>query len=204
MNPEQLDAIKSTCSWLRQNYPLLDTSIAEKATELTPELVLWLKEMRYNIAFALDPKGVSLVPNRISGAFGSELAEPLPNNDFPCVSIKPPWPYIILKCGSKVINSPNPTDYRGTILVHTNRKVDPNAPSNDSVANHVYKGLKGFIVGQVDIIDCVKGHDSLLSRANMFQWVVTNPKMYYSPIEYKFRPAGMYMPLIDIDEGKLS
>jgi hypothetical protein len=105
-----------------------------------------------------------------------------------CISIKQPWAWLIFH-GKPVENRSWPSKYRGTLLIHA-------AMTFDRVGEGFILGsLKtaipekddltfGAIIGQVDMIDCVKYHPSPYF-CGPYGHVYEKPVIFEKPIPYK-------------------
>jgi len=110
------------------------------------------------------------------------------------LSIKNPWAWLIAKGIKPVENRSWKTTFRGRIYIHVSKKWDGSKANyylpiteeqwitlSESVQNQLYSKENmptGAIIGEVDIIDCVKGYDSIWSVEGQYQWVLDNPIMY--------------------------
>jgi hypothetical protein len=106
-----------------------------------------------------------------------------------------PWFDAILKWGKDIENRKWPTPYRGTIALHTSKKIPPDeywaaremiekvsgpgvlVPSSEDL-------VKGCIIGLVDIVDCVTKSDSPWFFGP-FGFVLQNPRVLVKPIPAK-------------------
>jgi len=110
------------------------------------------------------------------------------------LSVIMPWPWLILKYGKDVENRTWKTDYRGRILIHASKKVDPNLPE---ILSHYEVTLSheemremslhwaGRIVGTVELAGCVRGYDSPWAEKGMWHWVLKNPRLLKTLIPAK-------------------
>lgn len=72
------------------------------------------------------------------------------------LSIRQPWCYFILRAGKDVENRTWPTNFRGPVLIHASKTVDPD--DRDEVRRLDLP--LGGIVGVMTITDCVQESDS--------------------------------------------
>ncbi|MEV9477469.1 ASCH domain-containing protein [Aliarcobacter butzleri] len=113
-----------------------------------------------------------------------------------CLTIKQPWAWLIFNDGGinkglKNIENRNwHTNIRGTIAIHTSKKIDI------EVYNGLikYSGFKlpplnelecGKIIGVVDIVDSVEKHSSYWKEYDSIGFVLENSKKLVSPIPLK-------------------
>lgn len=137
------------------------------------------------------------------------------------LSIKQPWASLICTprednpaLGIKDIeNRTWKTNFRGRIYVHTSISPAFTGSYTDNLPDGFWTGLteeqrrtyllsfqhRGFITGEIDIIDCVINHESIwaektdLYKANnkdypdkiIYNWVLANPVLYEKPIPAK-------------------
>jgi hypothetical protein len=102
------------------------------------------------------------------------------------LSIWQPWAHAILHLGKDVENRPKPTKYRGRILIQASLTT-----TNHERAEAIKLGLnsdrliRGAIVGDVEIVDCVDNSPSGWARPNQWHWVLKNPRALFEPIPFK-------------------
>lgn len=101
-----------------------------------------------------------------------------------CLSIQQPWANLILLHDKRVENRSWPTNFRGTMLVHTGKRVDTDGM-------HYYPGnpeelMCGYILGMVDVIGCdskLTGND--YEADGQWHWRLANPRGFAEPIPYR-------------------
>lgn len=111
------------------------------------------------------------------------------------LSIKNPWGFLIAKGWKDVENRTWRTHYRGRILIHVSKKLDPiykdiffksryqlSDDQFDEMILELNNASTGCIIGEVDIVDVVENHPSVWSAKGQFQWVLKNPILYESKI----------------------
>ncbi len=78
------------------------------------------------------------------------------------LSIRQPWAWLIVQGYKDIENRSWPTDYRGPLLIHASKTLDPRfdeiredivAEGGDIPDRHAIE--RGGIVGQVTIVDCI-------------------------------------------------
>lgn len=96
------------------------------------------------------------------------------------LSIWQPWAYAIIHSGKDVENRFWYTSHRGPLLIHASKK-KVTLPQLEAFSNHY--GIRiddalylGGIIGQVDVVACVKNSDSRWAEADCYHWVFANPK----------------------------
>lgn len=137
------------------------------------------------------------------------------------VSVKQPWAQLICLGVKPIENRTWATKYRGRVYIHASgkpvpfngmdngmkftqdqlREVFKICPVKDGRYPDVMsKYLNGAIIGEVDIIDCVRGHESIWAEhvarvirkvegapkeinVPVYNWVLENAVLYDNPIE---------------------
>ncbi|WP_443945589.1 ASCH domain-containing protein [Pedobacter sp. AW1-32] len=127
------------------------------------------------------------------------------------LSIKQPWASLIASGIKDIENRTWATKYRGRIYIHASSKLAFDSMANqlttdqlDAVAKHNLESypkniilsavkycLTSAIIGEVDIVDCVLGHDSIWAEHSatdlrkgievevpVYNWVLANPVLY--------------------------
>lgn len=111
------------------------------------------------------------------------------------LTIKQPWAELIVHGVKDVENRTWSTNYRGRILIHTSARDALGAKGryyhlmdNDRMKAIQDSGLQGrllakawnngAIIGEAEIVDCVKGYNSVWSDEGCYQFVLANPKFY--------------------------
>jgi len=96
--------------------------------------------------------------------------------------------------GKDVENRTWPTKYRGRIIIHASKKFDLHhwrwISENENRLGCQVPPLKqlftyGALIGEVDIIDCVRGHGSRWAFNDQWNFVLANPVAYEVPRLYK-------------------
>ena len=102
------------------------------------------------------------------------------------LSVKAPWAWLICAGYKDIENRTWKTNYRGRILIH----VPANSHKNWS---HIYppqamdiklpnRSAMSAIIGEVEIIDCIKNARSIWAQAGCWHWIMGNPILYDTPI----------------------
>jgi ASCH domain-containing protein len=95
------------------------------------------------------------------------------------LSIRQPWAWLIVTGYKDLENRSWRTNYRGPLLIHAGRAIDPT--SLHQIERHyglripAKKLLRGGIIGTVELIDVVKEHRSPWFDGKGFAWVLANP-----------------------------
>jgi hypothetical protein len=115
------------------------------------------------------------------------------------LSVRAPWWWFILHGGKDIENRDWPTQQRGAVYLHASkwfRSVDVAYDVHYALgvdpARIVPKGMvldeveasRGCIVGQVDIVDCVKYSSSRWFQGK-YGFVLANPLAFAKPIPFK-------------------
>lgn len=107
------------------------------------------------------------------------------------LSIKQPWAWLIASGIKDVENRTWRTNYRGRIYVHASGRWDSqwlnifpkNEFENIEMPDFLLKNYSQFaIIGEVDIIDCIKDSISVWAQEGCWHWLLKNPILYDTPI----------------------
>jgi len=107
-------------------------------------------------------------------------------NDPRALSIRQPWAYAILHLGKDVENRPWRTHRRGRILVQAAITVTREEREAAGKRGLDINDLpRGYIVGSVEIDDCVRNYKSEWAIKGQWHWVLKNPMVLVNPIPFK-------------------
>lgn len=107
------------------------------------------------------------------------------------LTIKQPWASAIIYGSKDVENRSWKTNHRGPLVVHAGA-----GKFTDFDVGQWAKGRgvripvdrpTGAILGIVDVVNCVKGHDSPWAIEGQWHWILKNPKRIASPKPVKGR-----------------
>lgn len=95
------------------------------------------------------------------------------------LSIRQPWAWAILHGGKDVENRSWRTQHRGSLLIHAGAREDPDARGQLlAIGLEVPDTLPlGGIVGVVDVVDCVRGHESPWAINGEWHWLLARPRV---------------------------
>lgn len=104
-----------------------------------------------------------------------------------CLSIRQPWAWLILHGGKDVENRTWRTNFRGRFLIHaakgmTRREYEEAKRFAEFVHGHkiqfpeMEELLRGGIVGEVTLEDCLPYSRSIWHEAGFWGWQLSNPK----------------------------
>jgi hypothetical protein len=99
------------------------------------------------------------------------------------LSIKNPWAYFIIygfeeMAGQKIKDVENRTwytDYRGPLLIHCSKKVDAGIPCDELPHGVNWQDYNECIIGQVNLVECVKNSKSPWAENGLWHWVLKDP-----------------------------
>jgi hypothetical protein len=102
------------------------------------------------------------------------------------LSVRQPWAELIVSGSKDVENRTWRTDYRGPLLIHAAKRCTPEdwheasaflrARGPALASPVIYGDLQiGGIIGGVDLVDCVRDHQSTWAIAGQWHWVLANP-----------------------------
>jgi len=120
------------------------------------------------------------------------------------LSVKQPWAWLICAGYKDVENRTWKTNYRGRILIHASRNVDPDTACIlsrlerqkmidwETYCSYPYVAYRQAIIGEVTIIDCVKNHKSEWAEPDCWNWVLADPVLYDKPIQNVKGKLGLW------------
>jgi hypothetical protein len=100
-----------------------------------------------------------------------------------------------MKHGKNVENRTWATNFRGRILIHASKKPavntiqilkNYNVPVTEDELKEIAERC-GYIIGSVELVDCVRGHCSPWAEPGLWHWVLKNPVMLDHPLPAKGR-----------------
>lgn len=116
------------------------------------------------------------------------------------LSVQQPWAWLIMEGGKDVENRGQATHYRGPVLIHASKAFSCRAVES-ALAQVVALGLlradqvpkrhdlfeqRGKIIGQVDLVDCVRAEVSPSRWATSeWSWVLARPRRLRRPLAWK-------------------
>lgn len=150
------------------------------------------------------------------------------------LSIKQPWASLIVHGIKDIENRTWKTNFRGRIYVHTSISPAFTGSYTDNLPDGFWTGLteeqrrtyllsfqhRGFIIGEIDIIDCVINHESIWAEKTpmpphddigrlpaIYNWVLANPVLYEKPMPCKgklsfWEPDAQTLELIKKEKVK--
>lgn len=130
------------------------------------------------------------------------------------ITIKQPWANLICEGIKDIENRTWPTKFRGRVLIHAGLSFDIKwrervnistkqieaykfIQNNNKNNNYKLDFLLGAIIGSVEIVDCVIGHESIwaeetpmpagcyMGEKPIYNWVLANPILFPEPIPAK-------------------
>lgn len=123
------------------------------------------------------------------------------------LSIRQPWAWLIVTGNKDIENRSWQTNYRGPLLIHAGRAIDPR--SLDQIERRyglripAKKLLRGGIIGVLELVDVVREYRSPWFDGEGFAWVLANPH----PLDFvemsgqlglfdiDFTPSGSVQPI---------
>ena len=109
------------------------------------------------------------------------------------LSLTQPMAWAIFN-GKDVENRTWPTKFRGRVYIHASKKFNKEhyqwIMENDNRLvtgglPFIYEFIRGAIIGEVDIVDCIRGHSSRWAFTEQWNFVLANPVLYDKPIRCK-------------------
>jgi hypothetical protein len=137
------------------------------------------------------------------------MPTPLPTSQLYCLSVRQPWADFIVLGVKDVENRSFRIQYRGPLLIHASKTYDDDAGFTNREARTLkragidpmdYESHFGFIIGKVDVIDCVTDHQSEYFEGR-YGWVLKNAKRLRQPIPWK-GAVGLFKVPAKVMKGK--
>ena len=102
------------------------------------------------------------------------------------LSVRQPWAHAILHLGKDIENRPRRTHYRGRILIQASLTTKASERAAARRLGLDSDGLvRGAIVGEVEIVDCVRNSKSDWAIRGQWHWILKNPRILTKPIPFK-------------------
>lgn len=115
------------------------------------------------------------------------------------LTIKQPWASLIAHGIKDIENRTWKTNFRGRIFIHSSANVKETKWNRENAFSSLgfqqFKRLKevkavyssislvrGAIIGEVDIVDCVENHESVWAEKGVYNWILANAVLYDKPI----------------------
>jgi hypothetical protein len=103
------------------------------------------------------------------------------------LSVKNPWAYLIIygfdfgapMGGFKIKDVENrtwETKYRGPLLIHASKNFDRDAWWDNIPYDIKWADYNGHIIGQVNLVDCIRNSTSRWAEKGLWHWVLKDPK----------------------------
>jgi hypothetical protein len=107
------------------------------------------------------------------------------------LSIRQPWAWLICAGFKDVENRTWPTNFRGRIYIHAGQRFDSDGfqwlrINRPKALPEVQFCALGAIIGEVDIVDCVRASASPWFEGP-YGFVLRNPVLYHEPIPMRGR-----------------
>ena len=114
------------------------------------------------------------------------------------LSVQNPWAYWIMNYDKTVENRTWYTKFRGRILIHASLRWDNNAPLSvwqrrnpEASIFDIEKEIEkckltnGYILGSVELYDCVQGADDEWAQPGLWHWLLRGPDIWEKPVLIK-------------------
>jgi hypothetical protein len=103
------------------------------------------------------------------------------------LTVKNPWAGAIMFLGKDVENRTWKTNYRGRILIHASRTQDAGAyhgAFGSLFSDPAFAGKLrfGYIIGSVELFDCVRNAESKWAEKGLWHWRVKDPVVFAEPV----------------------
>lgn len=117
-------------------------------------------------------------------------------NTITALSVRQPWATAIL-LGKDVENRSRRFHHRGPLLIHASGR--PDVPAFDDPRITEF-GLTpdnvevGHLIGMIEVIDCVRQHDSRWADKDSWKLVLVDPVRFSRPIPYRGQLSPFQVP----------
>ena len=104
------------------------------------------------------------------------------------LTIHQPWAWAIVEGFKDVENRTWPTQHRGKLLIHAGTSKKSLKAATEFMQQHgisIPTLVYGSIIGEVEIVDCIKNSSSIWAIEDHYHWVLVNPVKYSVPIPCK-------------------
>jgi len=117
------------------------------------------------------------------------------------LTVRQPWAWAIIHAGKDVENRSWPTEHRGPLAIHAGMTVwrgggDAIRPLAGIVLPPDDELVRGAVIGIVDVVDCVRNHESPWADDGQYHWVLHNPRALPEPIPYRGM-QGLFIVYLD-------
>lgn len=126
-----------------------------------------------------------------------------------CLAVKEPWAGWIVDRLKDVENRLRPTKHRGRVMIHASKGIDKRAMERarawtaayldndlfcDSMPPLAWSSVRGAIIGEAHIADCVQDSRSAWAAPGMWHWVLdpSKAKRYAKPVPYLAGRLGIF------------
>lgn len=113
------------------------------------------------------------------------------------ITVRQPWAWAIVMGYKDVENRRSRTERRGPLLIHAGQQLDPRGFQflwELGLLRKLPEELAtGALVGEVRLSDCRYGYPSDWSAAGNWQWILTKPKEFRTPLPCK-GAQGFFFP----------
>jgi hypothetical protein len=103
------------------------------------------------------------------------------------LSIRAPWAWAILHQGKNIENRSRRTHYRGPLVIQSSLTKDPKAVA--WLRRHGFEFPDtfpaGYLVGVVDVVDCLDKVPRSLWASGPFGYVLARPRAFSKPIPWR-------------------
>ncbi|MGA8725379.1 MAG: ASCH domain-containing protein [Acidimicrobiales bacterium] len=102
------------------------------------------------------------------------------------LTVRQPWASLIVAGIKPVENRTWPTRHRGRLLIHAGLEID-----REGMALHEHRfgdePPLGVILGEIEVLDCVRGSRSRWADPDQWNWVLANPIEWRQPVPARGR-----------------
>lgn len=119
------------------------------------------------------------------------------------LTIKQPWAGLIIDGQKDVENRGRCTHHRGSLVIHSARQLDTSEPARRHCPTPCCD-LRGWLLGTVDLVDCITDSPSHWADAGAWHWVLTRPQPFPYPLPWRGKLGLFEIPddVLEIASGR--
>jgi ASCH domain len=106
----------------------------------------------------------------------------------PVLTVRQPWASSIFRAGKNVENRRRRTHYRGRLWIHAGAFTHRDEADRWATKHDLWLPEeplpRGFILGSVELVDCLDDSDSPWALPNHYHWILRAPMLLNRPIAH--------------------
>lgn len=113
------------------------------------------------------------------------------------LTVRQPWAGAIFELGKDVENRSWTTPYRGAVLIHAGSAMWGTNKPLDKALREGTAWSAGAIIGVVELVDVVRGHQSVWADTKSWHWVLEDPHLFAHPVPAR-GAMGLWETPVDV------